>query len=68
MIVPLIIFPAMWGLELARITWVSVALELAWFAFIIYLFNRRASLLQLVKWAAVCWVYRMSWARCSGWW
>ncbi len=60
LVVPLIVFPAMWGLELARATWVGIALQLAWFGFVIYLFNRRASLMQLVQWAAVCLVFRLA--------
>lgn len=60
LIVPMVIFPEQFGTQLARFAYVNHAYELVFYGIVIYIFQRRGSLLQLLQAAAVCLVYRLA--------
>lgn len=59
-IVPMVAFPEQFGTQLTRFSVVNLAYELVFYGFVIYLWQRRGTLLQLVQSAAVCLVYRLA--------
>ena len=65
LVVPMIIFycsikfPQQFGTELVKPALVNALYELVFYAAVLYLFNRRASLIQLSQAAGLCLVYRM---------
>ncbi len=60
LVVPMIVFPAQFGMQLARgSSLVNILYELVWYAVAIFLLYRRGGLLQLVPAAGVCLVYRL---------
>jgi predicted regulator of Ras-like GTPase activity (Roadblock/LC7/MglB family) len=58
-VVPMVIFPEMLGLQLAKAALVYVLYELVYYAVVAYFFNRRASLLQLGQAAGLCLIFRL---------
>ncbi|MBN1212523.1 MAG: hypothetical protein JXA92_08090 [candidate division Zixibacteria bacterium] len=59
LIVPLLFFPQMFGTQLAKASLVNFLYELVFYGFVIFLFNRRASLWGLVQTAGWCMAYRL---------
>ena len=59
LVVPLILFPERLGTSLAKASLIFAVYELAFYSFVMFLFNSRASLIQIVQAAAVCLVYRL---------
>ena len=59
MILPLVAFPARFGLDLARPSVVNMLYEMAFYGLVVFSFCRRASLMQLLTGAGVCLVYRL---------
>ncbi|MDD3731914.1 MAG: hypothetical protein PHU88_06030 [candidate division Zixibacteria bacterium] len=59
MVIPLLFFPRMFGTELARTSFVNLLYELVFYGFLMFLFNRRITLLQLLLSAGLCLVYRL---------
>lgn len=60
MILPLVAFPARMGIDLARPSLVNLLYEMVFYGAVLYFFNRRASLIQLMGGAGVCLVYRLA--------
>jgi len=58
LIVPMVAFPARLGTQLARTSLVNVFVEMLFYAVAVFLFNRRASLIQLLQASGACLVYR----------
>jgi len=60
LIAPMVAFPEQFGTELARFSILNLAIELVFYSFVVYLLQRRGSLLQLLQAAGVCLVYRLA--------
>jgi len=60
LIIPLLIFPRMFGTQLAKTALVNLLYEMAFYGLVVYLFNRRISLMRLVPLAGLCLVYRLA--------
>jgi len=58
LIAPMVAFPAQFGTQLARTSLINVFFEMAFYAVVVFLFNRRASLIQLLQASGACLVYR----------
>ncbi len=58
-IVPMVIFPEKFGMDLAKASLVNALYELVFFGVVIHFFNRKANLLQLAQAAGVCLIYRL---------
>ena len=58
LIVPMVAFPARLGTQLARTSLINVFFEMVVYAVVVFLFNRRASLIQLLQASGACLVYR----------
>ena len=58
MIVPMIVFPEQFGFLLGQASFLSLAYEFVFYGLIVFLFNRRASLWQLLQISGVCLLYR----------
>ena len=58
MIVPMIVFPEQFGFRLGQASFRSMAYEFVFYGLVIFLFNRRASLWQLLQISGVCLLYR----------
>jgi hypothetical protein len=58
LMIPMIIFPERLGTMLAEASFAKFLLELAFYVMIIYFFNRKAPLANLIKSAALCMLYR----------
>jgi hypothetical protein len=60
MILPLVVFPARLGTEVARASLINALYELVYYGVVVYIFHRRTTLLKLVQGAGVCLIYRMA--------
>ena len=60
MIVPMIVFPEQFGFRLGQASFWGVAYEFVFYGLIVFLFNRRATLLQLIQISAICLMYRFA--------
>jgi hypothetical protein len=60
LIIPMLIFPRQFGTELARPSLVNALYELVYYGFIMFLFNRRINLVQLIQGAGICLVFRLA--------
>lgn len=58
LMIPMIIFPERLGTMLAEASFAKFMLELAFYVLIVYFFNRKAPLANLIKSAALCILYR----------
>ena len=58
MIVPMIVFPEQFGFNLGQASVWGLAYEFVFYGLIVFLFNRRASLWQLLQISGICLVYR----------
>jgi len=59
LIVPMVTFPALLGTSLLKASLLFGLYELAFYAFVVFAFNRQAGLLQLVQVAGLCLGYRL---------
>ncbi len=59
LIAPMILFPEQLGSGLAKVSLLSVMYELAYYGAVIFIFNRRISLLQMAQAAGLCLIYRL---------
>ena len=60
LIVPLLAFPEQFGTQLAKGTLIFALYEIVYYAFVVFLFNRRGGLIQLLQAAGLCLVYRLT--------
>lgn len=60
LIAPMVIFPERFGSSVLRASLIYAMYELVFYGLVIWMFNHRASLLQLVQAAGVCFVYRLA--------
>jgi len=60
MILPLVVFPARLGTDVARASLISALYELVYYSIVVYIFHRHTTLLKLVQGAGVCLIYRMA--------
>ena len=60
LIIPLLIFPRMFGTQLVKTTLVTLLYEAAFYGLMVYLFNRRVSLVRLLPLAGLCLGYRLA--------
>lgn len=60
LIVPMIIFPERLGTPLMRGAMLYAIYEMVYYGFVVYFFNRRASLGQVIQSAGICLVYRLA--------
>jgi len=60
MILPLVVFPARLGTDVARASLINALYELVYYSIVVYIFHRRTTLLKLVQGAGVCLIYRMA--------
>ena len=60
LIVPMLVFPRQFGTELARPSLVNALYELVYYGFIMFLFNRRITLVQLIQGGGLCLVFRLA--------
>ncbi len=58
-IAPVIVFPERFGTDLARASLITALYEIVFYGLVLWLFHRRANLIQLVQAGAVCLVYRL---------
>ncbi len=59
-VVPMVVFPERFGLDLARTSLINVLYEAIFYGVVCFLFSRTATLLQLVQAAGLCLIYRMA--------
>ncbi|MFZ5980551.1 MAG: hypothetical protein ACOYVF_07945 [Candidatus Zixiibacteriota bacterium] len=59
LIIPLLIFPRMFGTQLAKASVLNLLNETVFYGLMVYLFNRRISLKRLLPLAGLCLVYRL---------
>lgn len=59
-ILPLVIFPARLGTDIARASLINALYELVYFSVVLYFLHRRTTLLKLVEGAGVCLIYRLA--------
>lgn len=59
-ILPLVVFPARLGTDLAKASLITALYELAFYCVVLFLFHRRTTLIRLVQGAGVCLVYRLA--------
>jgi predicted regulator of Ras-like GTPase activity (Roadblock/LC7/MglB family) len=59
LIPPMTAFPAQFGTQLVRFSVINLLFELVFYGVVIYAFQRRGGLLQLLPGTAVCLVYRL---------
>jgi len=60
MILPLVVFPALVGTEIARASLINALYELLYYGIVVFVFHRRTTLLKLVQGAGVCLIYRLA--------
>ncbi|MCP4685072.1 MAG: hypothetical protein GY867_06430 [bacterium] len=60
LIPPMTAFPAQFGTQLARFSAIGLLYELVFYGIVVYAFQRRGGLLQLVPAAAACLAYRLA--------
>jgi predicted regulator of Ras-like GTPase activity (Roadblock/LC7/MglB family) len=60
LIVPMVVFPRTFGMELIKPSIINLAFEVVFYGFVIFLFNRRVTLLKLAAAAGLCLVYRVA--------
>jgi predicted regulator of Ras-like GTPase activity (Roadblock/LC7/MglB family) len=58
-IAPMVAFPARLGTELARVSLITAFYEIVFYGIVLFCFNRRATLLQLLQASGGCFVYRI---------
>jgi predicted regulator of Ras-like GTPase activity (Roadblock/LC7/MglB family) len=59
-IVPMVIFPNQFGTGLARASLVNAFVELVFYGIVLFVLNRRTTLINLVQAAGLCLVYRLA--------
>lgn len=59
LVLPLFVFPRQFGTNLAKGSLVNALLELFFYGVVMFIFNRRATLLQLVQVSGVCLIFRL---------
>jgi len=59
-IIPMVVFPERFGLNLAHMTFMSVVYELLFYSVVLFFFNRHATLLQLARSVGLCFVFRLA--------
>jgi len=59
-ILPLVVFPARLGTDIARASLINALYELVYFSVVVFFFHRRTTLLRLVQGAGVCLIYRLA--------
>jgi len=60
LIVPLVVFPERFGGSVLKPSLIFAMYELVFYGAVVWLFNRRATLIQIVQAAGVCFVYRLA--------
>ena len=60
LIIPMILFPERLGSDLLRAPFHYALFEFVFYGFVLFLFNRKASLLNLLRAAGLCLVYRLT--------
>lgn len=60
LIVPMIIFPERLGTPLMRGAMIYAIYEMVYYGFVVYFFNRQASLGQVIQSAGICLMYRLA--------
>lgn len=58
LIVPMVVFPEQFGTQLAKASLITAFYELVYYGVVVFLFNRRVTLLRLVEASGACLVYR----------
>jgi len=58
-VVPMVLFPERLGMNLAKASFLSAGIELAFYGFVVYWFHRRTNLMRLIQAAGLCLVYRL---------
>lgn len=58
LIIPIIIFPERFGMDLAKASLINAMYELIFYGLVIYIFNQKVSLFQLFLLAGICLIYR----------
>ncbi|MCK4461892.1 MAG: hypothetical protein KAW46_08795, partial [candidate division Zixibacteria bacterium] len=59
LIVPLVMFPEQFGASVLKPSLINIMYELVFYGLVIWMLCRRATLMQLVQAAGVCFVYRL---------
>ncbi len=59
-IIPMLLFPERLGTGLAKASMLHIFYELVFYGFVLYLLNRRTTLLQLVQACGLCLIYRLA--------
>jgi predicted regulator of Ras-like GTPase activity (Roadblock/LC7/MglB family) len=59
-ILPLVVFPARLGTDVARASLINALYELVYYSIVVFFFHRRTTLLRLVQAAGVCLIYRLA--------
>jgi len=54
LIAPMVAFPEMFGMKLAELTVLNFMFELVFYGFVLFFFNRRQTLVQMIQAAGVC--------------
>ncbi len=60
LIVPMVLFPARFGSSVIKASLIFAMYELVFYGLVIWVLNRRATLIQLVQASGVCFVYRLA--------
>ena len=60
LIIPMLAFPANFGMQLAKGSLIHALFELVYYGFITFVFYRRSALIELVQFAGICLVYRLT--------
>lgn len=60
LMIPMIVFPAQLGTDLASTSTTNFVLELVFYILVAYFFNRKAALTSLIKTAGFCLLYRVT--------
>ncbi|MCK4574458.1 MAG: hypothetical protein KAU36_08800, partial [candidate division Zixibacteria bacterium] len=60
LIIPMIVFPELFGTQLAKASLLNALYELVFYGCVLYFLNRGARLMQLVQAAGLCLVYRLA--------
>lgn len=58
-IVPMVIFPNQFGSSLVRVSFINAFIELVFYGLVLFILNRRTSLVNLVQASGMCLVYRL---------
>lgn len=65
-IIPMVAFPARFGTDLTMMSMANFLFEMVFYGVVLYFFNRRSNLFQLIKGAGICFIYRTIVGACVG--